>query len=606
MLATFIQRACMLGTLSIALLASPPLSAAPTLTTHIAALLQEQGLAGAVWTTLEAQGAAGVSDARSGKPMRVDQRVHIGSVAKTLLATGVLQLISEQRLSLDAPLSALLPGMEFENPWASTDPLRLRHLLDNTSGLDDAHFWHIMSAKSHADAPLAAAFPEGSGLLRVRSRPGTRFSYSNMSYTLLGMVIETITRQRYEHYLNTHLLAPLGMHDSTFAFVSQQRDPRLAMGHFEHGITHAAVPSYVRPAGQFTTTAADMGRFAQFLMSDGRVDGKRLIDKALLDQMGEPTGTEAARAQLTVGYGLGLRRVDRHGVIAKCHSGNTIGFRAMLCLLPETRQAFFIAINTDSERADYHRFDALLIGALLQTRLKLPMRDPLPASASASAFDSRPWEGLYIPSPNRFNSLRLVDWAFNFMVVSHDAGLLRLQPFQSKAIALTFISNALFRAPGKQLASHVLLTSAEGTHIISNGTQTYEQISLARLLPLWLSVAAGLLGLVYLVVAGGARLAMRAMSRHDPLLVPFAGVLALLLPAPFFYLQSFVQLGDRTLASSLLAAVTAALPLAMLIGLAMAARHHTLRSAGSVAMLAVLQLSLLLAAWGLLPFRLWA
>lgn len=112
------------------------------------------------------------------------------------------------------------------------------------------------------------------------------------------------------------------------------------MGHLEQGATEPASPSYVWPAGQFTTTAADMARLARFLMSDGRLAGKMFIDMDLLWAMGEPAGTEAAIAGLTVGYGLGLRTIDRHGVVAKYHGGSTIGFRAMLCLLPETRQAF--------------------------------------------------------------------------------------------------------------------------------------------------------------------------------------------------------------------------------------------------------------------------
>ena len=589
-----LQRLSLLGML----LLSSPLHAAPDLTPRIAALLREQGLDGAVWTTLTTQGAAGVSDVRSAKPMLVDQRVHVGSVAKTLLATGILRLVSERRVSLNTPVSTLLPGMAFDNPWEASDPVQLRHLIDNTSGLDDAHFWHVFSMKSHPDAPLAAAFPKGSGLLRIRSRPGARFSYSNMSYTLLGMVIEAITKQRYERYLDAALLVPLGMHDSTFTFVSQSSDPRLAMGHFENGVTQSAVPSFVRPAGQFTTTAADMGRLASFLMSDGSIRGKPFIDPALLQQMGEPSGTEAARAGLTVGYGLGLRRLDSHGAVAKCHAGNGIGFRAMLCLLPETQQAFFIALNTDSETADYRRFDALLIEALR------PMK-PVPAPYVAPPFDTHAWEGFYVPSPNRFDSLRFVDTVFGFIHMGRDAQSLRLQPFQGASVALHHVDKGLFRAPGKTRASHALLISQEGARIVSTGTQSYEKVSLIRLLLLWTSVAAGLLGLAYLFIRGSARLVTRTLSLHDPLFAPVAGVLALLLPLTFFFRQSFLQLGELTVASGLLSAVTAALPVTMLIGLAIALRRKTAISTDAAAMLAVLQLTLLLAAWNLLPFRLW-
>jgi CubicO group peptidase (beta-lactamase class C family) len=579
------------------LLVALPLHATPGLSPQIAALLHEQHLDGVVWTTLDEAGAAGFSNARTRAPMRLEQRVHVGSVAKTLVAAGILRLVTERRLALDTPVARILPDIRFDNPWETSDPVRLRHLLDHTAGLDDARFWHVFSAKARADGPLALAFPAGSQLLRVRCRPGTRTSYSNLGYTLLGMAIEATTGQRYERYLDTQLLAPLDMRDSTFEFVAQHADSRLAMGHFEHGVPQPAVPSYVRPAGQFTTTAADMGRFARFLMGDGKVNGRDFIDPTLLRQMGEPAGTEAANAGLAVGYALGLRKLDRHGRVAKCHSGNGVGFRAMLCLFPEARKAFFYAVNTDSETADYQRIDALFVRALA-----LPPAPP--AQSVAVALDIAPWLGVYVPSPNRFDTMLLADTLFGFVRLTSDDSVIQLRPFQGQQVVLTHVGSGLLQAPDKALPSHALVAAAVGTRLLTNGTQTYQQVPLARMLGLWTSAGAGVLGLVVVLVRGSARLAARRLSRRDPLLAPYAGTLALLLPLPLFYRQSLLQLGDMTAASVLLAAVTALLPIALCIGLAVSLRRKQL-GADTIAMLAVLQAALLLATWGLLPLRLW-
>ncbi|MEW6760249.1 MAG: serine hydrolase domain-containing protein [Pseudomonadota bacterium] len=584
--------------LSVLTIATPLQAAVQDVSPEIATLLGKQGLQGAVWTTLDKQGAAGASNARTGTPMHVAHRVQVGSIAKTMLALGVLRLVSEGRLSLDAPVSGVLPGIRLDNPWEVSDPVRVRHLLDHTAGLDDARLWHVFSMRAAADGALAAAFPAGTGVLGVRQRPGTRFSYSNIGYTLLGMVIEAVSGQAYERYLDRALLAPLGMHDSSFAFVTQAVDRRLAMGHFEDGVPHPAVPSHVRPAGQFTTTAADMARLARFLMSDGRLAGKSFIDAALLRQMGEPTGTDAARAGLRVGYGLGLRRVDRHGVLAKCHGGNTVGFRAMLCLFPDTRQAFFIAINADSEIADYASFDALLIRSLMPVA-PTPVPVPMPRFASES------WEGWYVAAPNRFDRFRFIDTVFNPVRVSAEGQSLELVSLQSDAVTLRHAGGGLFRAPDKRIASHALMMSSEGRRVISTGTQSYEQVPMYYLLALWLSVGMGMVGLAYIVVTPPLRLAMRRLSRRDPLLAPFAGAVGLLLPIPFFYRQSFLQMGDLTVASGLLATASAALPLAMLAGLYISLRRATIVRTDIIAMLAVLQYSLVLAYWGLLPLRLW-
>ena len=261
---------------------------APSLATEIQRTLQQEQLTGAVWAAVTPEGgavtgAAGLADADSGSAMRADHRVQVGSVAKVALAAGVLHLITEGKLSLDTPVATLLPALSFTNPWQDTDPIRVRHLLSHTAGLENFRLWHIFSLTAHAGTPLGAAFanaPSDPALLTVQARPGSRFAYSNLGYALLGMVIEAVSGQRYDRYLDAHLLQPLGMRDSTFGFVTQtgpEADPRLAMGHFERGVTHPAVRNYLPSADRLTTTAADMARFAVFLMGDGGIDGRPFI-----------------------------------------------------------------------------------------------------------------------------------------------------------------------------------------------------------------------------------------------------------------------------------------------------------------------------------------
>lgn len=584
----------------------PTLAAANTLSNEMPLLLKSEGLQGAVWATVDSDGtvvtgAAGIKDARTGAGMNPNDRVQIGSVTKTLLSTGVLHLVSQGRLALETPVSQLLPDVVFENPWGATDPIRVRHLLDHTSGLDDARFSQIFSMKPGPDTPLTQAFDRGGSLLRIRSRPGAHCSYSNMGYALLGRVIEAVTKDRYEHYLNTHLLRPLGMHDSTFSFVTQtgrHGDLRLAMGHFENGVTQAALPIYLRPAGQFTTTAADMGKFASFLMGDGTIDGRPFISRHLLDAMGRPDGTDASRGGLQVGFGLGLATRDRHGAIGKCHGGSVLGYRAMFCLFPERQRAYFISLNADSETADYGRFDALMVNALM-------LGPASPAPALGVPIDTAAWEGFYVPAPNRFASMAWFDTVFNFaMLRKQDTGL-RFKSFQKSEVGLIQVSGALFRANGRESASHVLLTANTGERAISTGTQSFVKVPILKLASLWFSLLAGLLGLAYILVSGTIRLSKRRMSVSDPLFVAFAGAVALLLPLPLFYCQSFLRLGELTAASGALAAVTLALPLATMVGLAIGVRQWRSRAPDLVAMLGLLQWAAVLAVWDLVPFRLW-
>jgi hypothetical protein len=125
---------------------------------------------------------------------------------------------------------------------------------------------------------------------------------------------------------------------------------------------------------------------------------------------------------------------------------------------------------------------------------------------------------------------------------------------------------------------------------------------------LWLSFAAGLAGLVWIFLSGTGRAMVGRMQRSSPLLAPWLAGIALFLPLPLFLRQSFLQLGDVTAASVLLAVVTGLLPLAMIAGLVAGFRRHAVGVIGALdmaAMLAVLQWTIVLAAWNLLPTRLW-
>lgn len=608
----------------------------------IEALLREQGLAGASWALLDPQhglrtGAAGFARLQPAEPMRAAHRVQVGSVTKTLVALGVLRLVSEGRLALDQPVAPLLQGLKLDNPWQATDPVRLRHLLDHTAGLDDARLSQLMSERARSDSPLLQAFERDGNLLRLRSRPGSRCSYSNMGYTLLGLLIEKITGQRYEAWLDQALLAPLGLHDSSLRFISQTgpaADRRLAMGHLDDGRAAPSVPMWLRPAVQFTTTAADMGRLAQFLLrGDGRVAGRPFIDPALLQAMGRPQGTEAARAGLPVGYGLGLALRDRHGRVGRCHGGNTLGWRAMFCLFPEDGSAFFVAVNTDSESADPGRLDQLLIQALPPATAaasgaasRTAAGAAASAPASAPAFDARPWLGWHAPAPNRFASLAWLDRLFGAARLEAEAGgALRWRPLQGPAVPLQPLGSGLYRAPGRQLASHVLLRDAAGRPVLSTGLQSHARVALAGQLALWGSAAAGAIGLLWIAVrslgsagrrwvhagwpAARAAAARRSATAWPAASLPGAGLLLLAAGLPLFAAQSFLALGDPTPASLWLAAATALLPALLLAGLLRVWRQRV-GAAGAarldaLAMLALLQALGVLAVWGLWPLRLW-
>lgn len=584
---------------------------ADALITTIGTALAEEGLVGATWSLLTPEGvsvgAAGLNDASRNTPMAAGDRVQIASIAKTFIATGVLRLVTEGRVELDAPLVRYLPDAPIVNPWAASAPLTVRHLLDHTGGLDDARLWQVFSLRAKPDAALRDGLVRAGDKVRVRFRPGARFSYSNTGYHVLGMLIETVTGQRYESWLHSALLVPLGMTRSSFGFVTQTgtlADPTLAMGHFDPHTIQAAVPQHLRPSVQFTTTAADMARFAGFLMSDGRAGGQALIDAALLRAMATPSTTEAARAGLAAGYALGLMRRDRHGVVGRCHFGNQGTFRAALCLYPQQQRAFFIAHNVDPESANFDRVDALLVRALGMPALaEAPTQPP--------GIDPAHWQGLYRVRPNRFAQFAYLDELTGVTRARWDGKTLALRPLQGNARVLTPVGGALFRAEGRREATHVLLVSAEGQPVVSDGLRTLERVHALSVVTHAASALAGLAALLYLLLAGAARTVQalrRKAWRAEPLRWPTI-CLVLLVVAPALYLtQPLLAIGDLTPANVAIAGLTGLLPLTLLVAAVQGVRGGPQQRRfwlDLVAIAATLQWCVVLAAWGLLPLALW-
>lgn len=582
-------------------------SDADTVHADIALHLETEGLPGAVWTLVTPAGgirtgAAGFKHAGTAQAMTPDARVHVGSVAKTVLAIGVLRLVTQGKLSLDTEVGSLLPALRFDNPWQATDPVRIRHLLEHTAGLNNFRFSQIFSLHAHADAPLSAAL--GDVPLAINTRPGARYVYSSIGYHLLGMVIEAVTGSRYERYLDAALLQPLGMQDSTFAFTTQvgaMADPRLAMGHFENAVAHPALPVHLRPATQLATTAADMGRLAQFLMGDGAIDGVPFVASELLAALGGAHDTDAARAGLSAGHGLALATRDRHQVTGDCHPGTMVGFQAMLCLYPAERKAFFVVANADVESADYDKLNKLLIAALQMIPMVRPVSTAPPPPGMAQ------WSGVYVPDWNAVASLAWVDTVFNAVDVRWDGALLQLAPMQGQPASLRLAGGRLFQRADRIAPSHVLFVT-NGERMLSDGLRSYRKVALTKMLWLWTSAALGFLGLLYVLCRGGWLLLRRSLTATSTLAVPFASVLMLFAPLPFFLNQSFLALGDLTMASALLAIASCALPLGMFYGLIrMVMRRRPVRrpALDCAALLAVLQWTIVLVAWGMLPYLMW-
>jgi CubicO group peptidase (beta-lactamase class C family) len=260
--------------------------------------------------------AYGTADPATGAPVDVDSRFRLASLSKVLTGAAVLNLAQAGRLNLDAPAFPLIAGAVPVPPGADgrLGQVTMRDLLDHTSGLPaspDVFFGEgSLFPKSCADAarwvvtrPLVAD-------------PGTRFSYVNMNYCVLSLVVEAVTGQPYLTALQHLVLDPRGVHD-------------VALGASDH----PAAGEVASPTGNPATPG--VGWFMESLLGAGGLIGTpadlvRVVDGLDPAKPGEhllaPDEYAAMATPGPGGWGLGVRLFEP-GTYG--HTGSLAGARAM-------------------------------------------------------------------------------------------------------------------------------------------------------------------------------------------------------------------------------------------------------------------------------------
>ena len=326
----------------------------------------------------------GVADVASRRPATAETLFRIGSVSKQFVSLAILRLADRGRLSLDDPVKALVPDVPFENRWERTDPVRVVHLLEHTTGWDDIHLREY--AKDGSRMSLRDALVYGSTSRVSRWRPGTRMAYSNSGPAVAAYIVEKLSGQRFEDFVTQNLFRPIGLTSATYF----EPPGHTAATVYRDGATVAYPYWHIlyRPSGAINASARDMTAYIQFLLNRGMSAGTQVITAAGIDRMEVPRSTWAARAGVTAGYGLTSASLIREGFLWHGHSGDIRGGLSELWYVPEYGIGYFTSINSDNG------FDSFRIGQAIRlhlTRGLSPPSVPRPARLPAKVDDFTGW-----------------------------------------------------------------------------------------------------------------------------------------------------------------------------------------------------------------------
>jgi CubicO group peptidase (beta-lactamase class C family) len=569
---------------------------------------------GIVWTA-----GIGVADVAARTPATSDTLFRVASISKTFVALAMLKLTEEGRLDLNAPVKSLVPDVAFTNRWEATDPVRVVHLLEHTTGWDE-----VLKQMAHDD-PRPATLAEGLAVApesrTSRWRPGTFYSYCNSGPAVAAAIVEKLTGKRFEDYVQKNFFDRIGMPTADYLYSERTRALLTKLYHRDGRTPFPYGHDALRPSGALTASAREMGAYLRFFLRRGETDAGKILAETSIQRMETSVSSYGAKAGLTEGSGLANSGwADRRGFWWRGHTGARDGAGADLAYRPEQGVGYFFAINAGNGRAfgDIRRE--------LTAYLTKALADPaFPPAATVAPNLLGAYDGWYAPATTRLQSLA---WQERLRGLAHltvrkDGLTMSLLP--GPVLNFLAVGQTHFRHEKNPVATVALMDTPDGRLYLGSelalvkisAVQAWAQIALTILVLLAL-VSVPLFALIW-----GVRWILR--PRHAvPMLhvralplcawLSFAGGTLVAPGVVFFHEDAVVKFGRMTAWSVALAAASWAFAAFSVASLVAALRGWKRRNAmnpfayhHSLAVAVLFVMVVVYLAWGgVIGYRGWA
>lgn len=531
-------------------------------------IMNEAKVPGVSYAVFDAEGirfaqVLGQAEVASGSALTEHTRLRIGSVSKVFTALLTLRAIEQGRFSLDSPVQELLPEARLVNPYAESAPVRIVHLLEHTAGIDDMSLHAIFRDREALD-PMLLTLQHDESALTVRWPPGTRRSYSNVGYSVLAALLEKVYQRDFEYLMQQQVLTPLGLRETVLTNAAAMQLEH-AMGHSGDAMSATGLPPiWHRAAGSVWSTAHDLAQLGRFLLTDGQSHPGVLKPETVRDMRRVHT-TDAARAGLGWGYGLGVFQAPTQGQHLYGHNGAIDGFCANLFFNLERGVGYAEIHNSDNTMVRPSRPLAGYLAGLPVTAPKPALQVQTPAAEMARAIN-----GWYRTSNTRNELMRGVDWLIGAWQAEIVGEELLLKPLLGEPLRLRYAGNDQWFDPIYGQVDTILLRSADGSiaAIDTDGTHLARTTPLAVFAPVVVLV----LGLLALVSAPFGR--RRALQNPWLRRMNLAALAAFaLIIAGLASIEGMKTVATVSLGPVLVFAGTLLLPLLSIVALMICWRH---------------------------------
>jgi len=286
----------------------------------------------------------GYGDTRGKVAITEDTYFMLGSLTKSFTALAVLKLIEQGKIDPNIDIKNYVPGFSIKSLYDGETLITVNHLLAHTSGLMIDYYVHLTGEKKYSNADFLSQLRKE----YLCFKPGSACKYSNIGYRLLGLIIEQVTGEQFESYIEKEVFKPLGLNHSSFDYTVDMA-LHMSKGHIGNTET-SRVDNEDKAASGLFSTLKDLTAFLKFLSSrasqlPGGINNDRIID--LIIKNIDPAIDTFYDSKNIYSSGWYLDSYQFNGIhTVLSSSGNINGFSTAMTYLPEERLGIIILTNS--------------------------------------------------------------------------------------------------------------------------------------------------------------------------------------------------------------------------------------------------------------------
>lgn len=323
--------------------------------------------------------AFGYSDRENKIAYKEDDLLRIASISKTFVATSIMQLIEQGKLSLDADVSTIM-GFNVRNPYYPSETVTVRMLLSHTSSLSDNNGYSTLDLIN----PTVSSSIHRSW---NNYKPGSSYEYCNLGYNILGAIIELVSGERFDVYVKKYILDPLGLNASynikdldSSEFVKIYRynasDNSYTCSTDAYSYPYSQIANYkigystpcFSPTGGLKISLKDLTTVMKMHMNKGEINGIKILSKESCELM----QTEVTPTEYTESY-YGFAMISTMGLVCdrKMTGHDGIAYGAYTAMYWDKEKDFGVVIMTNGCDAELSSSTSEFIQLLSKTSKSL-------------------------------------------------------------------------------------------------------------------------------------------------------------------------------------------------------------------------------------------